>query len=68
VDWTTTARRQRFTIDDGSGPRAASINTSFNDGAWLHFPVSVDAGGALTIKVDRLAGANVVLNGLFLGD
>jgi len=46
----------------------ASINTSFNDGAWLHFPVSVDAGGALTIKVDRLAGANVVLNGLFLGD
>ena len=44
------------------------INTNFHDGAWLHFPVSVSAGGALTIRVDRLAGANVVLNGLFLGD
>ena len=68
VDWATTARRQRFTIDDGSGPRVAAINTNFHDGAWLHFPVSVNAGGALTIRVDRLAGANVVLNGLFLGE
>ena len=41
VDWTTTARRERITVNDGSGARVASLTSSFNAGAWLHFPVSV---------------------------
>ena len=58
VDWTTTARRERITVNDGSGARVASLTSSFNAGAWLHFPVSVPAGGSVSITVDRVAGAN----------
>jgi subtilisin family serine protease len=68
VDWATVDRRQRFTVDDGSGAQVAQLSTSFNAGAWLHFPISVDAGGTVVIRVDRLAGVNALINGLFLGE
>src|SRR5207249_2757061 len=67
VDWATSDRRQRFTVDDGSGPQLVQLSTSFHDGAWMHFPISVAAGGTVHITVDKVAGANVVINGLFLG-
>ena len=40
----------------------------FNEGAWVSFPINVAAGGTVTITVDRTAGANAVLSGIFLGD
>ena len=43
------------------------LSTDFTNGAWLHFPISVAAGGTVTIKVDKVVGANGLLNGLFLG-
>ena len=44
------------------------LSTDFTNGAWLHFPISVAAGGTVTIKVDKVVGANTgLLNGLFLG-
>jgi predicted phage tail protein len=43
------------------------LSTSFHDGAWMHFPVTVAAGGIVSITVDRLAGANALINGVFLG-
>ena len=39
VDWGTTTRREDITVDDGSGPRTAKLTTSFNSGAWIHYPV-----------------------------
>ncbi|HLE79651.1 MAG TPA: hypothetical protein VI687_04600, partial [Candidatus Limnocylindrales bacterium] len=39
----------------------------FDQGAWMHFPVSVPAGGTVNITADRTAGPNVLVNGLFLG-
>ena len=33
----------------------------------MHFPVSVGAGGSVLITVNRVAGANAVLSGVFLG-
>ena len=38
-----------------------------NAGAWMHFPVSVGAGGSVLITVNRVAGANAVLSGVYLG-
>ena len=57
VDWGRTSRREDITVDDGSGPRTASLTTAFNAGAWLHFPVTVSAGGSVVVKVVNKAGS-----------
>jgi len=44
----------------------AVLSGEFNNGAWVTFPISVAAGGAVTITVDKLAGPNAVLSGIFL--
>jgi hypothetical protein len=69
VDWGTTTRREDVTVDDGSGPRTANLSTSFNAGAWVHYPITVAAGGSVVIKVVNRAGTGTtsVLSGLFLG-
>jgi hypothetical protein len=66
VDWDGTGRRQRIYVDDGSGSRSVYLNASFNGGAWMHFPITVGAGGTVTIRVDRVTG-QATLSGLFLG-
>ena len=66
LDWDGTGRREIVYVDDGSGSRSVNLNSSFNAGAWLHFPITVSAGGTVTIRVDRTAG-NATLSGLFLG-
>ena len=66
LDWDGNIRREIVYVDDGSGTRSVNLNSSFNAGAWLHFPISVAAGGTVTIRVDRTAG-NATLSGLFLG-
>jgi hypothetical protein len=64
VDWDTTARRETITV----GTQTASLTGgNFNQGAWASVPISVGAGGTVTVTVDRLAGANAVLSGVFLG-
>ena len=67
LDWDSSTRRQIVYLDDGSGQRSVNLNASFNSGAWLHFPISVGAGGTVTIRVDRTAGSNATLSGIFLG-
>jgi subtilisin family serine protease len=68
VDWGGAGRRQDVTLDDGAGPRTASLTTSFLNGAWVHFPVTVNAGGTVTIRAINRAGAtNAVLGAVFLG-
>jgi hypothetical protein len=68
VDWDTTARRESITVEDGSGARTVALDNNFHEGAWVSLPVSVAAAGTVTITVDRLAGSNAVLSGIFLGD
>jgi hypothetical protein len=67
VDWETTARRMNVTVTDGTTTKTIQVTTTYHDGAWMHFPISVPSGGAVTITIDRLAGANAVLSGIFLG-
>jgi hypothetical protein len=67
LDWNSTTRRQTVTVDDGSGPLTITLGSAFNNGAWMHVPISVGAGGTVTIRADRTAGANAILSGLFLG-
>jgi hypothetical protein len=62
VDWDATVRRETITVND----RTAVLSSSFNAGAWTSFPVTVAAGGTVAITVDRLAGDNAVLSGIFL--
>ena len=52
VDWGTTTRREDVTVDDGSGHGRVNLSTDFDDGAWMHFPISVAAGGSVVIKVE----------------
>ena len=69
VDWDAYGgnRYENITVDDGSGPRVAHLLTTFVPGAWIHAPISVPAGGSVTVTVDRTAGNSAVLAGLFLG-
>ena len=58
VDWGTSTRREDITVDDGSGPRTANLASSFNAGAWIHFPVVVPAGGSIVVKAVNKAGSS----------
>ncbi len=64
VDWDTTARRETISVNG----QTAALSSSFNEGAWVSFPISVAAGETVTITVDRTAGSNAVLSGIFLGE
>jgi 6-phosphogluconolactonase (cycloisomerase 2 family) len=63
LDWDSTARRELISVDG----QTAALSSSFNQGAWVSFPISVAAGETVSIVVDRTAGANAVLSGVFLG-
>ena len=63
LDWDTSARREMISVNG----QTAVLSGAFNKGAWVTFPISVAAGGTVTITVDRTAGANAVLSGIFLG-
>jgi hypothetical protein len=65
VDWDSTARRETITVNG----QTAELSSSFHEGAWVSFPIDVAApGGTVTITVDRTAGPNAVLSGIFLGE
>jgi hypothetical protein len=64
VDWDKVTRRETITVNG----QTAELSADFSQGAWVSFPVSVAAGGAVTITVDRTFGPNAVLSGVFLGD
>jgi hypothetical protein len=66
LDWDGNSRREAITINDGSGPRTADISSAFNQGAWIHAPITVAAGGSVTISLTATAGINAVLSGIFL--
>jgi hypothetical protein len=63
LDWDSTARRETISV----AGQTAVLSGSFNAGAWVTVPVSVGAGETVPIVVDRTAGANAVLSGIFLG-
>jgi hypothetical protein len=67
VDWDKQGRRESIVVNDGSGPREVVIGSEFSEGAWVSFPISVAAGGTVTITVNKTAGPNAVLSGVFLG-
>ena len=64
VDWDKQGRRETITVNG----QTAALAGDFSQGAWISFPVSVSSGGAVTITIDRTAGMNAVLSGIFLGD
>jgi hypothetical protein len=63
VDWDKQGRRETITVNGQS----AALSADFSQGAWVSFPISVAAGGTVTVTVDRTAGVNAVLSGIFLG-
>ena len=67
VDWDNLNRRETVCVVGGGDTQTIAITTNFSQGAWLHFPVNVPAGGALTVTVTKTGGPNAVLSGLFLG-
>ncbi len=63
VDWDSHARRELISVNG----QTAALSSDFSQGAWVSFPISVAAGETIPIVVDRTAGANAVLSGIFLG-
>ena len=67
VDWNAIGRAENITVDDGTGPRTVGL-ASFNNGAWVHVPITRRLGRLGADHGDNTAGTfNAVLNGLFLG-
>jgi hypothetical protein len=62
VDWDSGGRRETITV----GGTSANLASDFTQGAWVTFPINVAANGSVTITVDRTAGTNAVLSGIFL--
>jgi len=56
-------RRETITV----AGQPAYLSSDFSQGAWVILPINVSAGGSITITVDRTAGPNAVLSGIFLG-
>ncbi|MDQ6793773.1 MAG: fibronectin type III domain-containing protein [Chloroflexota bacterium] len=67
LDWDAAGQLEDVTVDDGTGPRTTALTTPFGTGAWINFPITVAAGGSALISVNRTAGMNALLSGLFLG-
>jgi hypothetical protein len=67
VDFDGLGRRETITVNDGSGPQTAYLNADFSQGAWVNVPVTVAAGGTITITVTRTAGVNAVVLGILVG-
>jgi hypothetical protein len=63
LDWDSHARRELVSV----GGNTAALSGDFSQGAWLSFPISVAGGETVPIVVDRTAGSNAVLSGIFLG-
>jgi len=63
LDWDKQNRRETMTVNG----QTAVLSTDFSQGVWVSFPVRAVAGGEVTITVDRTAGINAVLSGIFLG-
>jgi hypothetical protein len=61
VDLDSQGRRESVTVNG----QTTSLNGDFSQGAWITAAVSVPAGGSITITVDRSAGPNAVLSGIF---
>ena len=68
LEWDAAGQREDISVDDGSGPRTTPLTSAFNNGTWVHVPISVAAGGSVLITANKTAGANALLSGLFLGD
>ena len=66
VDWDNLNRRETVSVASGGNTQTIALTTNFSQGAWLHFPVTVPAGGS-AVTVTKTAGPNGVLSGLFLG-
>jgi hypothetical protein len=62
LDWDTTVRRELVS----AAGQTATLSGSFNAGAWVTVPIKAAAGETVPIVVDRTAGANAVLSGIFL--
>ncbi len=62
VDWESGGRRELVSVNG----QTAVLSSDFSKGAWMSFPIKVTAGGTVTITVDRTAGLNAVLSGIFL--
>ena len=67
LDWDSTSRTETVSVSDAAGTEATGLDSPFNEGAWMVFPISVASGGTATITVQSTGGANAVLSGIFLG-
>ncbi len=63
VDWESAGRQETITVDGQS----ATVS-DFGQGDWITFPITVPAGGSVSITVanDNFS-TNAVLSGIFLG-
>ncbi len=66
-DWDSNERRQTITVNDGTTTKSIPLVSTYNAGAWLHFPIHVGAGGSVLITDDWVSGWPATIAGIFLG-
>jgi Invasin, domain 3 len=62
VDWLNLGSRETITV----GTQSISLSSNYSQGAWVTFPITVPAGGSVTITITRTAGVGAYLSGIFL--
>ena len=67
LDWDSTSRQESVSVSGAPGTQTAGLATSFNEGAWMVFPISVASGGTVTITVLLMSVPDAVLSGISLG-
>ncbi len=64
VDWERLGRAETIAVN----AQTVADSSNFGSGTWVTAPISVQAGGSVTITVTSTGGVNAVLSGIFLGD
>jgi hypothetical protein len=65
LDWDgANARAQTVSVTVDGVTRSVQVS-AFSAGRWIDVPISVGAGGTVTVTTTRTAGANVVISGVF---
>lgn len=68
LDWDRRGRRQIVAVEDEKGRQVERLTLPFDEGMWLHFPITVRGRGSVLLSAEKLHGPHALVSGVFLGD
>lgn len=64
----STTEREDVVVTDSLGSQTQTMTIDYLNGAWLTFPVQVNAGGTIDIRANKTVGTYAIISGIFLDD